>query len=210
MQMRKWMIFSFLVFIICLASPALAPSQAMAQGLLGHQDKKGCTKCHKDQYKSWQESVHGNAMESLKAGKKAKEKTKAKVDPKKDYTKDKDCLPCHTTSFNKGGFILGNKRKMKKFSNVGCESCHGGGKKYMKVKNKYKDDDFPRSEVIKAGMLYGEKKVCEKCHNDDSPFKPSVDPKYILDYEKDRKEGTHKHFKQKKHKPRKGSEYLYE
>lgn len=196
-----------------LAGPALLPPQADAgrrTGMMGHAPKKGCTKCHKQQYKSWLDTKHGKAMENLKGGVKREEKIKADLEPDKDYTKDKDCLECHTTGFRKGGFAVGNKRKMKKFSNVGCEACHGAGKKFQAVKNKYQNDDWPRKEVIAAGMKYGEKKVCENCHNDDSPFKASVDPKYAFKYKESLKEGTHKHFKLKKHPPRKGSEWLYE
>ena len=180
------------------------------RGFMGHPEKKGCTKCHQDQYDSWKKTTHGTAMDSLKSGVKEKEKIKAKLDQKKDYTEDNDCLPCHTTGFNKGGYVKGNSRKMSAYYGVGCETCHGGGDDYMAVKQRYPKDDFPREEVIQAGMKYGEEETCRACHNDDSPFKPSVDPKYKLDYKNSLKKGTHKHFKLKKHAPRKGSESLYE
>jgi hypothetical protein len=216
MEMRRITVLVLMVafssFLVIAGQAMLQPSAAQAKrvGLMGHAEKKGCTKCHKDQYQAWLKTRHGQAMKSLDPGVKKEEKIKAKVDPDKNYRKDKDCLKCHTTAFGKGGFAIGNKRKMKKFANVGCESCHGGGKQYQKVKNKYQEDNWPRKEVIAAGMKYGEKALCEKCHNDDSPFKASVDPKYAFDYKKLLKKGTHKHTKLKIHPPRKGSEWLYE
>ncbi|MBC8259126.1 MAG: cytochrome c family protein [SAR324 cluster bacterium] len=186
------------------------PPVAEAAGFMGHKKKKGCTKCHKQQYKSWKKMRHAKAMKTLMPGEFAEEKIKAKLDPDKNYIKDKKCLKCHTTGLDKGGYSVGNKKKMRSFYAVGCEECHGKGKKYQKVKNKYEQDDFPRDEVIKAGMKYGEKEVCEKCHNDDSPFNAALDPKYAFDYKKMLKKGTHKHFRLKKHSPRKGSEWLYE
>ena len=199
--------------ILVVGGVALVLPQAAAAkrtGHVGHAEKKGCTKCHKEQFKAWLKTRHGKAMENLQPGVKKEEKIKAKLEPNKDYTTDKDCLECHTTGFRQGGYIVGNKRKMKKFSNVGCEACHGGGKKYQEVKKKYEKDDWPRKEVIAAGMKYGEKAVCENCHNDDSPFKASVDPKYAFSYKKMLKKGTHKHYRLEKHPPRKGSEWLYE
>lgn len=198
----------FIFGSFALALPQTADAKRVRH--MGHAVKKGCTKCHKKQYKSWLKTRHGKAMENLKAGVKKEEKIRAELDPDKDYTRDKDCLECHTTGFGKGGYLIGNKRKIRKFSNVGCEACHGGGENYQKVKKKYAKDDWPRKEIIAAGMKYGEKEVCEKCHNDDSPFKPSVDPKYAFDYKKMLKKGTHKHYKLEKHPPRKGSEWLYE
>lgn len=198
------------IFIFAI-STLMLPQTAEAKriGFLGHAPKKGCTKCHKEQYKSWLKTSHAKAMEDLKPGKKKKEKLKAELDPDKDYTSDKECLECHTTGYGKGGFVLGNTRKMKKFSNIGCEACHGPGKNYQNVKKKYPDDDWARKKVIDAGMKYGEKEMCEKCHNEDSHFKPSLDPKYELDYKKSLEDATHEHFKLKKHKPRKESEWLY-
>ena len=74
---------------------------------------------------------------------------------------------------------------------VGCESCHGPGSDYREI-HKKKMLDFKRAEVKAAGQTYASKgdKVCEKCHNTDSPFKASVDPKYAFDLKARLKDGT--------------------
>src|SRR5574341_816510 len=67
-----------------------------------------CTKCHDVHGDSWATTAHAKAFESLQAGTKPEAKTKAKLDPAKDYTKDKDCLGCHTTGFGMpGGYEVG-------------------------------------------------------------------------------------------------------
>ncbi len=207
---KQVLLLPFLLITALAGELLMTASITHAAGYMGHRKKKGCTKCHKEQYKSWRKMRHAKAMKTLVTGEFAEEKIKAELDPEKDYTKDKKCLKCHTTGLDKGGYSVGNKKKMRKFYAVGCEACHGAGKKYQKVKNKYEKDDFPREEVIKTGMKYGEKEVCEKCHNDDSPFNAALDPKYAFDYKKMLKKGTHKHFKLKVHPPRKGSEWLYD
>lgn len=91
--------------------------------------RKKCSSCHKSQAKSWSETAHGNAMESLKAGERKEAKIKAGLDPDKDYTQDKDCVGCHVDGWGqKGGYTVEKPKRM--LAAVGCESCHGPGKKY--------------------------------------------------------------------------------
>lgn len=183
--------------------------EAARTRMMGHAPKLGCTKCHKAQAESWLKSAHGNAMENLKPGKKTEEKQKADLDPKKDYSADPDCLGCHTTGYKEGGYVAGNSVKEQNFANVGCETCHGAGGDYQEVKKRYPNDDWAREEIVSAGMKYGDKEICEKCHNKDSPFNAELDPKYAFDYKGMLKKGTHKHTKLDKHAPRKDSEWLY-
>ena len=195
-----------LAALALLAWPA-APEAWARGGYMGHAERKGCTKCHKEQYEAWLKTPHAKAMETLLPGQKVEAKQKAKLDPKKDYTSDSKCLRCHTTGFGEGGYVSGNRRKADSFANVGCESCHGAGQGYMEVKQKYPNDDFPRIEVAAAGLLYGEAKQCEECHNKDGP---TVQNGYVFDYRDLVKKGTHKHFRQKHHEPRQESAWLYE
>ncbi len=185
-------------------------SNAFGAGFLGHQKKKGCTKCHSEQYKSWKKSKHAKAFKILKPGERVEAKKEASLDPEKDYRFEDDCIKCHVTGFKKGGFVLGNKVKMKKFVNVGCEACHGPGKKYQKVKNKYENDDFPRKDVIKAGMKYGDEEQCVVCHNEEGPNAKANPAKYKFIYKDAVKKGTHEHVRLDMHAPRKKSEWLYE
>ena len=74
---------------------------------------------------------------------------------------------------------------------MGCESCHGPASEYREI-HKKKMLDFKSAETRAAGQTYASKgdKVCEKCHNTDSPFKPSVDKKYVFDLKERLKTGT--------------------
>ena len=71
---------------------AVLSASATAQSFEG---RKKCSSCHKSQAESWTQTAHAKAMDSLKPNTKAEAKKKAKLDPKKDYTKDKDCIGCH-------------------------------------------------------------------------------------------------------------------
>jgi len=140
-----------------------------------------CATCHKSEMQDWKRSAHGKAMDSLSGGKKSGAKHKAGLDPDKDYSKDEKCLKCHTTGFKKeGGFADSNSTP--DMAGVGCEECHGPGSDYRDIHNK-KMLTFKVAEVRAAGQVYATKgdKVCEKCHSNDSPFKPSVDAKYAFD-----------------------------
>lgn len=151
---------------------------------------KSCAGCHKAEMQDWQRSVHGKAMEILVAGKRSGPKHKAGLDPDKDYSNDEKCLKCHTTGFKKqGGFVDMNSTP--ELAGVGCESCHGPASEYREI-HKKKMLDFKSAETRAAGQTYASKgdKVCEKCHNTDSPFKPSVDKKYVFDLKERLKTGT--------------------
>lgn len=151
---------------------------------------KACANCHKDEMQDWKRSAHGKTMEVLRPGKQSGAKHKASVDPDKDYSKDEKCLKCHTTGYKKeGGFA--DMDTTPDLAGAGCEACHGPGGAYRDIHNK-KMLDFTSAEVRAAGQTYASKgdKVCEKCHNDDSPFKASVDPKYAFNLKDRLKNGT--------------------
>ena len=86
--------------------------------------RKKCSGCHKSQYKSWKQTDHAKALESLRAGEKSEAKEKAGLDPAKDYSEDKKCVACHSTGFGMdGGYEIEDPSKYT--VGVGCESCHG-------------------------------------------------------------------------------------
>ena len=72
--------------------------------------RKKCSNCHKSEADSWIKTAHAKAVDSLKANRnkeKNKAMVKAKLDPKKDYVKDKDCIGCHVTGFgSEGGYEI--------------------------------------------------------------------------------------------------------
>jgi hypothetical protein len=152
---------------------------------------KKCKACHMKQYKAWKKTKMATSFENLKAGVKVEEKKKAGIEDK-DYTKDPDCLRCHTTGYGKpGGFK--SIEETPELANVQCESCHGPGADFRAIMKKNKK--FKLEEVKAAGLMVPNETEnnCMECHGGDSPFTEKVDPKYKFDI-KERLEKTHTHF----------------
>ncbi|MHA2217496.1 MAG: cytochrome c family protein [Candidatus Hodarchaeales archaeon] len=152
---------------------------------------KKCKVCHMKWYKSWKKTKMANSFENLKAGVKVEEKKKAGIEDK-DYTKDPDCLRCHTTGYGKpGGFK--SIEETPELANVQCEVCHGPGADFSVIMKKNKK--FKLEEAKLAGLMVQSEtdNNCMECHGDDSPFNEKVDPKYKFDI-KERLKNTHTHF----------------
>ncbi|MBI5893375.1 MAG: cytochrome c family protein [Deltaproteobacteria bacterium] len=178
---------------------------------------KKCGGCHKSQKDSWLETKHAKTMETLKPKVEAEKKKKAKLDPEKDYTNDKDCLPCHTTGFGeRGGYKASMSESQAKFlTNIGCENCHGAGSLYRKEHSdagkafKATQKPSPRQKLVDAGEIFDYEEACARCHMNYegspwkgakepyTPFTPKVDAKYKFDFSKavKDKKALHEHFK---------------
>jgi hypothetical protein len=152
---------------------------------------KKCKACHMKQYKAWKKTKMATSFENLKAGVKVEEKKKAGIEDK-DYTKDPDCLRCHTTGYGKpGGFK--SIEETPALANVQCESCHGPGADFRVIMKKNKQ--FKLEEVKAAGLMVPSETEnnCMECHGGESPFTEKVDPKYKFEI-KERLKNTHTHF----------------
>ena len=178
-----------------LALAALAGTAAAAPEYVG---VKVCTKCHEAQGLSWADTAHAKTFESLKPGAKAEEKKKAKLDPAKDYTKDKNCVGCHSTGFGqRGGYAVGAVPGGEtQLGAVGCESCHGPGGSYRdehadaEKRLKRGGQTTPRKVVVGKGQSFDYERACAVCHLNFkgsphkaakapfTPFTPAVDAKY--------------------------------
>jgi hypothetical protein len=168
-----------------------------------------CGKCHPAQAQSWMQTAHAQALESLKPNIKAAAKTRAGLDPVKDYTSEAGCLLCHTTGYGKpGGYTIGMQpAQSKDLAAVGCESCHGAGSVFRQA---HADAEFrlrtmaeqtDRDVLVKSGQNFDYEAACGFCHLS-SPFNASIDPKYRFDYRSevlkpDKGTGVHEHFKLK-------------
>jgi len=78
-----------------------APSSALFVG------EKACLPCHQEQHKSWLETAHARAYQTL---------------VQQNKTSDPGCLQCHTTGYGEA-----KKDLAADFQNVQCEACHGPG-----------------------------------------------------------------------------------
>ena len=114
---------------------------------------KKCKKCHSGAsnmmvYEKWERETHARAFETLKA---------------RGEEKNPQCLGCHVTGFNDGGYQL-NASNANQFEGVQCEACHGKGSLYMQLSH-MKDP----SAAILNGLLIPIEVVCTRCHNRMSP-----------------------------------------
>ncbi len=209
--MTQRIVFAFVAATVFLAVAGTASAQGTFEG------RKKCYNCHKSQGESWDKTLHGKAMESLKPSRgkeKDKAMVKAKLDPKKDYTDDKDCVGCHVDGFGQeGGYVIEEPEKF--VTNVGCESCHGAGSAYRKIHRKAGEafeksgKTMAREKLVEAGEEFEFEEKCKACHlnyegsgwkgvkKPYTPFTPKVDKKYTFDFEKQvrNNKAMHEHFK---------------
>ena len=138
---------------------------------------KTCKKCHRKVWKTWKKTPMAESFTILMPGERAEMKTKAGLDPNKDYTKDASCLPCHTTGYGKpGGFV--SVEATPDLMGVGCEACHGAGTAYNKVMKKH-GRIYSEDEMIHTGLNLDPRVTCLSCHNEKSPtseFQEKIDP----------------------------------
>lgn len=210
----------YLKYLLAVSAAALTLTFGGPAAAAGkYEGIKGCGGCHKSQKESWQQTAHAKAFESLKPKIKAPEKKKAKLDPEKDYTQDKDCIGCHTIGFGEaGGFKPGmSEAEAANVTGVGCEECHGAGGNYRKEHRKAADafkktqKPTPRQKLVSAGERFDYDQACATCHLNYegspwkeakapfTPFTPKVDAKYKFDFDKAvrHKKALHEHFKLK-------------
>ena len=198
-----------------LALAALAGTAGAAPEYVG---VKVCTKCHEAQGDSWANTAHAKTFAVLKPGAKTEEKKKAKLDPAKDYTKDKDCVGCHSTGFGqRGGYAAGMEPGgEKQLGAVGCEACHGPGSGFRdehgdaEKRLKRGGQTTPRKALVSRGQTFDYEKACAGCHLNFkgsphkgakapfTPFTPAVDAKYKFEFDKAvRTNALHEHYKLK-------------
>lgn len=126
-----------------------------------------CKMCHINPNRTWAETKHAKAFESLKTD----EAKKYSPNP----TTDPTCLKCHVTGYEQpGGYVIPTagdavpsgdagavpEALAKSMEGVQCESCHGPGEKYKDIKV-MKD----RALSLQNGLIMPTEEVCLKCHN---------------------------------------------
>jgi len=100
-----------LLMILSLSSVRSIHSQEPAQ----YAGNEKCSPCHSDIYKSWQDTRHAKAIDSLK----------------KTYQEGlASCVKCHVTGYEKDGGFL-DYELTPEMAGVQCEACHGPGGKHI-------------------------------------------------------------------------------
>ena len=149
---------------------ATAPEAVAAHEIVG---APNCKACHKaktgDQWKTWTESAHASAFETLASAASQKIAADRGIG---DPQQAEACLKCHTTRVFLGVDVpVSEKAKYEDNEGVGCESCHGPG-------SDYKPGKIMRDpEAARAAGLVMERtaEACSRCHNETSPTFKSFD-----------------------------------
>lgn len=128
-----------------------------------------CGSCHEKEYASWRATRMAKAFELLKPGVAADRKRRHRLDPTKDYTRDPECLSCHTTGYRKpGGFV--DEASTPGLAGVGCEVCHGPGEEYTRRMASEGGRELSPAEKVAAGLVVEvSRERCLGCHNPKSP-----------------------------------------
>lgn len=100
------------VLIIALGLVLCVPCITLAAKYVG---SAACSECHEEEYGRFtQYSKKAKSWDSV-----------AVMAPKLTKAEQQECYECHTTGYNKGGFV--SYEETPELSDVGCESCHGPG-----------------------------------------------------------------------------------
>jgi hypothetical protein len=126
-----------------------------------------CKTCHLKEYKSWQESAHAKALETLRTAPAEKvTEIAGKLGVKVEGAADKAeaCLGCHITGHGQpGGYPGADSTKTAGLSGVTCENCHGPGSAHIAAAKEAK-------KAATNGKV-GEN-FCRQCHT------PAMSPKF--------------------------------
>lgn len=104
-----------------------------------------CAGCHAKEHELWSSSAHAQAFRTL---------------GKSSDQKKEDCQRCHTTGF---GEPTGYPQAGATLENVGCESCHGPGKRHVEDGGKASGTILRLTEKCDSCVIM---QICGSCHDD--------------------------------------------
>jgi hypothetical protein len=201
--MKRTWIFTGAVFAavtVATTLSALGPAVAEEPAKPAFVGPDNCKKCHLKQFKSWKATAMAKSFEALKPGTSPEKKKAGKLDPAADYTKDPNCLRCHTTGYGKEtgypAVVVGKewtedeKARATRLEGTTCEACHGPGSLYGPYKKDH--EQFKLAEVQALGSTSPPQvEQCMACHVKECPTMPAD---YAWDFEKGKKsKDVHEH-----------------
>ena len=159
----------FLVSARTNAEVGLEPLKCDPAKVLG---AESCAKCHENEVKTWKQTPHFQAFETLHRNPEAKAITKRLG--LSSVKRNDTCVKCHYTQQTKG-------ERVRVVSGVSCESCHGASRYWSPLHNDYGGPNVTKEmetaehrqqrlvASIAAGMnnpknLYLIARQCLSCH----------------------------------------------
>lgn len=131
-----------------------------------------CSECHKDEAAAWQESHHFKTFREMPRRKEGRAIAK-----KMGFRRVKGadlCMSCHFTVQQ-----ASQNKKPKAIAGISCESCHGGGKEWIKRHSEFsgkteetetREEEAARWQfadskgMIRPATIYRLAKNCYSCH----------------------------------------------
>jgi hypothetical protein len=124
-----------------------------------------CEVCHSSsrigrQFFSWAKSPHARAYKDLASPEALRIAARLHI---ADPSRDRRCLSCHVTAYNKPlPEVLSTFRMT---DGVQCETCHGPGEDYAHFSVMIS----PRKSILAGLVAHPDENTCKTCHNPSSP-----------------------------------------
>jgi predicted CXXCH cytochrome family protein len=115
------------------AAPPPSPRAAPAAVAARYVGAETCRMCHADQHRLWARTRHARAFGLLETTGQAQ---------------NTECLSCHTTGFQRGGFS--DATATPGLKGVQCEACHGPGSEHQTTSDPRRITKTPSSAVCAA------------------------------------------------------------
>ncbi len=104
-----------------------------------------CRDCHGSIGKSWEQSAHATSFARLATTEAAQRMAKAIGIKSEDIATSESCIRCHFTQEKQSGGVQAT-------AGVSCESCHGGGERWIEIHN---NKSLTRTERVEKALSLG-------------------------------------------------------
>ncbi len=169
---NRWVLTGIVLGVIAgfALTSMVAYSEDEAKETYNYIGVKKCKMCHNKektgaQFSVWEKSRHAGAYTALASDEAKKAAAELGIE---DPQKSDKCLVCHATAFPVMADLENQKITLEE--GVSCESCHGPGSGYKKMKV-MKDIHAGTVDGSTVGLVKPDAEVCTGCHKaEGNPF----------------------------------------
>ncbi|RME27665.1 MAG: hypothetical protein D6798_04060 [Deltaproteobacteria bacterium] len=133
-----------------------SPATAVAERPLDYVGSAACAACHRAEHAQWQATPHAAAWTSLE---------------QRQRTQDLSCWSCHVTGGERPGGPQSPAEVTEALQGVGCESCHGPGRRHIAQAVQAASTGEPPGVGEAADAVTGSivrdppEQTCRRCHD---------------------------------------------